>query len=196
MYNTDHRTIRLPAADYIRRFRDSERFIEYCRACENYGSLWVCPPYGSDPCEQIAGYRYIHIIAVRIRPDDALRHSAADTAELHEATLRVIAPVRRLMDRRLLELEKQYPGSRAFFAGSCLLCRKQECGRRSGKRCIHPEEARPSLEAYGFDIAATASRLFGITLRWSEQLTMPEYFTLVGGLFTDREIADTQWNGM
>ena len=93
----------------------------------------------------------------------------------------------------MLELETQYQGSLAFFAGSCFLCRKEDCTRRSGKECIYPDKARSSLEAYGFDIAKTSSELLGIELVWSKGLVLPEYFTLVSGLFTDHEIDPFEW---
>ena len=42
---------------------------------------------------------------------------------------------------------------------------------------------RPSLEACGFDIGKTVSELLHIELKWSDNGKMPEYLTLVGGVF-------------
>ncbi|MFR2062233.1 MAG: DUF2284 domain-containing protein [Alistipes sp.] len=35
--------------------------------------------------------------------------------------------------------------------------------------CLHPDKVRPSLEAFGFDIARTLSELFGIELLGKER---------------------------
>jgi predicted metal-binding protein len=43
----------------------------------------------------------------------------------------------------------------AFAGGECVLC--EECvGQASGAPCVHPFEARPSAEALGVDLVATA----------------------------------------
>jgi len=52
---------------------------------------------------------------------------------------------------------------------------------------------RPSLEACGFDVAHTASELFGIEMKWGSGGRMPEYLTLVCGFFHDAE--SVVWNG-
>ena len=52
---------------------------------------------------------------------------------------------------------------------------------------------RPSLEACGFDVARTASELFGIEMKWGSGGRMPEYLTLVCGFFHDAE--SVVWNG-
>lgn len=87
---------------------------------------------------------------------------------------------RKRTDDLLLELEKTHNG-RAFFPGSCLLC--SSCTRAEGKPCLYPERVRPSLEACGFDIGKTSSELLNIELKWGEHGKMPEYLTLVSGIF-------------
>ena len=42
---------------------------------------------------------------------------------------------------------------------------------------------RPSLEAIGFDISLTAKELLGLDIRWSHNGLLPEYLTLVCGIF-------------
>ena len=36
-----------------------------------------------------------------------------------------------------------------------------------------PDRARPSLEAWGFDLVRTASELLGLTMCWSDNLVLP-----------------------
>ncbi len=52
-----------------------------------------------------------------------------------------------------------------------------------GTPCRHPEKVRPSLEAFGFDIAKTLSELFNIELLWGKDGKLPEYLVLVSGFF-------------
>lgn len=59
------------------------------------------------------------------------------------------------------------------------------CTRPEGLPCRHPDRVRPSLEACGFDIGRTTSELFGIELKWGAEGKLPEYLTLVCGLFHD-----------
>ncbi len=43
---------------------------------------------------------------------------------------------------------------------------------------------RPSLEAVGFDVSATARDVLGIELLWSTDGRLPQRITLVTALFT------------
>lgn len=54
-------------------------------------------------------------------------------------------------------LEKGYYFAAGFVAGSCTLC-DQCVGIESGLPCRHPFRARPSMEAMGIDVMATAKR--------------------------------------
>ena len=59
--------------------------------------------------------------------------------------------------------------------------------------CRHPERVRPSLEACGFDLERTASELFGIEMRWGRNGLLPEYLTLVCGLFHSQPADAVRW---
>ena len=59
----------------------------------------------------------------------------------------------------------------------------EPCARIDGKPCRHPDKVRPSLEAFGFDISKTAKDLLGLEIKWSKGDLIPEYLTLVGGIF-------------
>ena len=75
---------------------------------------------------------------------------------------------------------------RAFtYVGNCFYRPKGTCTRAEGKPCRHPDLVRPSPETYEFDIVRTASELFGIELKWGAEGKLPEYLTLVCGLFHD-----------
>ena len=96
--------------------------------------------------------------------------------------------VRKDLDKNLLELEKQYPQSKAFFAGSCQICQMGKCMRIAGKPCISSERVRPSLESLGFDVSKISTELLNIEMKWSKNGILPEYFTLVSGFFSVGEL--------
>lgn len=184
MYRLDHTVAHLLLADYVASYRDSERFMAYCRECRNYGRYWSCPPFDFDPDEQLRRYAHAWIIGTRIEPDDSPCGPCASNEERIERCRRIIASVRATLDARLLALEDTYPGSRAFLAGSCFECPEGQCARACGQPCIRSRGPRHSLESFGFDIGLTASKLLGIELQWSYDERMPEYLTLVSGLLT------------
>ncbi len=166
---------------YIEEYRDVEKFLGFCHECNGFGKTWACPPYekpiGFD------GLNYAHIVGTKIYVSEEMRKIEMTKEKLTAAVEEILLPVRLQLDQRLLELEKLNEGSRAHFAGSCRRCATGTCTRPSGKPCAKPNEMRQSLEAIGFDIAKTGSELLGIELKWSEKY-LPEYFTLVYGLFT------------
>lgn len=100
----------------------------------------------------------------------------------------MIDEVRLTLDKELLQLEKEYPNSRAFFAGTCHICPAEKCTRVTGDTCIAPDRVRPALEAFGFDITKTAAQLLHIEMKWSREGILPEYFTMVSGFFTNHII--------
>ena len=36
----------LPVAQFVERYVDTDHYDAGCRGCDNYGQVWVCPPYG------------------------------------------------------------------------------------------------------------------------------------------------------
>ena len=149
-------TATIEVAEYIRNYRDVDKFIVYCHACNRYNSCWACPPF-----------------------DDV--------------SYQILEEVRRGLDDKLLNLKQQYSNSLVFFAGTCHLCKPDECTRISGKPCLYPDKVRPSLEAFGFDISKTSLQLLHTELKWGSKERLPEYFVLVSGLFTNQEIENIAW---
>ena len=167
----------LPVEEYIRRYRDAERFADLCRRCGRYGRCWACPP----------------LIAARIEPGKRLRTLCADAGQSEKQGRALLNEARCELDARLLALEEAWPDSRAFFAGTCFDCPEGTCTRPSDLPCVRHGKIRPSLEALGFDLGRTASELLGIELRWSVDGRLPEYFTLISGFFTNHSIDSLSW---
>lgn len=183
MYNTITTKATLSLDKYIRIYRDVDKFIGFCRQCNSYAHCWSCPPFDFDVDEYMSNYDTVTIIGTKITPDKSF-YKCEDRDRNIKLEDEIISSERRQLDSYLLDLERANPNSRAFFAGVCHCCAERECTRKRSLQCRHPEDMRYSLEAFGFDIVRTASELLGIDLKWSKNGAMPEYYTLVSGLFT------------
>lgn len=167
--------VELAVDAYIRDYRDAGRFMPLCGQCENYNRSWACPPFNRDLEKELRRFANVLLVASKIMPL---------TGDLPVGNARILLrPHRSRLERRLLDMEKQYGGRSLAYAGNCLFCAPGSCTRPSGLPCRHPELARPSLEAYGFDIGRTVRELFGFELLWGREGRLPEYLTLVCGFF-------------
>jgi predicted metal-binding protein len=153
--------------------------------CASYGVNLMCPPHTPTASETRAALaRYSDTLVVQL--DIPLTQAAVDEAlegmsyaESHapaagrgsagaagDGGILGIAPYEaRLRDSKnefahlmsALEAEAFKMGYRfaaAFAGGDCVLC--DVCAGASGEPCNHPFEARPSMEAVGIDVVATA----------------------------------------
>jgi predicted metal-binding protein len=184
MYTTSSILSEIDLKEYIRRYRDADKFIVYCKACNRYNACWACPPFDFDIAVELSRYKTAWIIGTKIDLND-------DVVEKHKGwdlctplTYRIIEEVRLTLDERLLGLEKKHPGGRAFFAGTCHLCAADRCTRIEGNPCVFPGRVRPSLESFGFDVSQTSVDLLNVEIKWSHDGVLPPYFVLVSGFFT------------
>ena len=172
---TERYTAELDAETYIERFRRADYFLKLCQQCGNYGRRYGCPPFDHDPLTVLQRYGRVQIIGVKVTPHDKTLPLSAAGDMMH--------PVTTALNEELLELERSSGGMSFSFVGSCPYCDGAPCARIEGEPCRHPDKVRPSLEAYGFDVSLTAKELLGIEIKWSEQGLLPEYLTLIGGVF-------------
>lgn len=168
-------TVTVPMAEYLAGFRDVPRFLELCRQCPNYGCSWACPPFAGESIPDLDRYRSIMIVATRIVPDGGRRRGIDDA----EGMMR---PERLRVERWLLQLEKEHHGRAFGFSGTCPYCPPGTCARRDGHPCRHPELVRPSLEACGFNLGDTLTRLFAMDLQWSADGNLPPALTLIAAV--------------
>lgn len=172
-YRIEENTADITVEDYIRLYRDEAYFLELCKQCPRYGNSWGCPPFDFDTEAFLRQYKYAHIMAAKITPDE----KDIPFSESQE----LIRPERLRIEKELLEMERKYGGRAFAYIGSCLHCDGAECARRNHKPCLHPSKVRPSLEAFGFDISRTVSDLFGIELLWGKDGKLPPYLVIVSG---------------
>ncbi len=165
---------------FIRRYRDAEKYKAYCRACPNYNTRWSCPPLTFDAEEELAKYRHVAVVALKMTYDeDTIKQ--ADTAEkIKSVTWDTLMKEKAKMEERLGGVEAEITGSRGLSSGGCHRC--TVCTRTEGKPCRFPDKMRYSLDSLGFDLSAITQDLLGIKLCWCTD-TLPPYYTLIHALF-------------
>ena len=174
-YTTEKYFADIDAKTYINEFRRTDYFIEFCQQCKNYNRRYGCPPFGDETLSIVEDYDKVRIMGVKIIPNNKqLPLSAAND---------LMEPVITEMNEELLQLEKSLGGYAFGFVGTCPYCGGAPCARISGKPCRHPDNVRPSLEAFGFDMSKTAKDVLGLEIKWSQGELIPEYLTLVCGVF-------------
>ena len=182
-YDLEEKVAVIDRDRYVRGFRDVATFEQCCRECPNYGNRWGCPPFDHDTLSDLVRYEKVMIVGAKITPHDRRMPM--------EQVYDLMRPELERLNSRLLELEREAQGMAFGFVGKCERCGNAPCARREGKPCRHPDVARPSLEAYGFNVSKTASELLGIDMVWSSDSTVPRYLTLVCALFYNGD--DLQW---
>ena len=156
---------------YIRDFVDIEHFLECCKVCPNYGNVWACPPYDFDPMDIWTSYSKIRIAGYRMTFSE-------DRTE--EEMLEALAVVKQKVTDEMYAEEEKNPGSQSLSAGTCRIC--EECTKKEGLPCRHPDKMRFSIESIGGNVGKTIEELCGIEIEWIEDGILPEHFVLVGGL--------------
>ena len=179
-YKVEEFTADISAEEYISGFRDPEKFTRFCRECRNWGAYWGCPPFDFDQEEYLRQWSQVHLLAVRITPDQSGLPLESAQEFIRPERLRIEALQRRW--------EREYGGRSFAFVGKCLYC--ESCTRPQGEPCRHPELVRPSLEAFGFDIGRTLEEILGLELVWGTDGKLPQYLTLVSGFFHNGEAGE------
>jgi len=179
-YTVTSKQATIEADEFIRRYRDVERFDAYCRQCPGYGKTWSCPPFDFDPRTRCDGFKTVILMGTTIEFDEQTR-AVCKTAEQSSATgHQAMKEVWETLLPQLYQMEREHSGSRCFTF-RCELC-PEGCTRPQGKPCRHPEMMRHSLESVGFDIGAMTRELLGIELEWSNDGSLTKHITLVTAL--------------
>ncbi len=156
----------LPAAAVV----VDERVRLKCRVplCSHYGHNLMCPPNVMEPDETAAVLRR-YGDALVVQGEIPITQEQVDEqceglpyAEAHDQLdgLGALRDSQNDFAALMTALEADafkmgYRYATAFSGGDCVLC--EECvGQASGEQCRHPFAARPSMEAVGIDVVATA----------------------------------------
>ena len=157
-----------------------ERVQLKCRVplCESYGHNLMCPPNVPTPDETravLARYSDTLVLQQEIPmtqegvdialagmgyPEAKAQEMASKAGRAATATYEVgLKESQNRFARLMTALEKEafkmgYRFATAYAGGECVLC--DVCVGPDGDACRHPFEARPSMEAVGIDVMATA----------------------------------------
>ena len=104
-YAISHHTVFMPAGEYIRKYRDEDKFIVFCRRCNRYDRCWACPPYDFDISARIGKYKYICITGTQIVPDPSSVPTIPAGTE-KEVVIGLLTEVRLQLDSWLRWLER------------------------------------------------------------------------------------------
>lgn len=158
----------------IENYHDSKRFLELCKSCSGYEKRWSCPPLSSSSTGEINKYKYVEVTIIEI---------PVPSGSLVEDAETLLKPAKKYLSDYLLNLEKERNGIASCTIGTCTLCEPQLCTRLENEPCRHPDKMRPSPEALGFNISAIMENEFGLSVKWAENGTLPDYLYLTGAIF-------------
>lgn len=179
-------------SDYLEGYVAVEEFLEYCKACPNYGVIWSCPPFDFDAEDFWCRFSRLLVIARKIHLPGGISQAEG---------FRILEEVKADMSRELFEMEAANPGSVSLSAGSCSICRNafgcetesenetgtgnaapHGCTRSNGQPCRYPDTMRYSIEALGGNVGLTVQKLLGIQLEWMEEGKVENAKTVVSDL--------------
>ena len=157
---------------YVNEYVNVEEFLDMCKQCPNYNTIWSCPPFDFCPNEYWKKYSKLEVITKKI---------ILQEEERNENWKEIIATVKKDLTAELFRLEEEYPESISLSAGHCEEC-SNVCKRKENQPCCNKEKMRYSIEALGGNVGLTIERLMGLKLEWVTDGEVPSYFILVGGL--------------
>jgi len=169
--------IRLSVPDLISRYHRPEHLLPLCKACENYGKNYACPPAEFDLQEMMQKYSHIRLFAAKLHLEVPVNKSEIEA---------IFVDAMFQFNKRLFEKEAEMAGSLAAVPGSCWLC--SECARIQGVPCRYPEKLRMSLDAFSLEIALMAKELFQLEIQWYNE-KQPDYLSMIGGILINSNTA-------
>ena len=151
------RAVIIPTSDLV--VREAARAKCYIPACKFYGSSIMCPPHNPltpDITRRIVSeYQYGVLFQLDAKVDDFV---GDDWRKDHVAT--ELAHKKMVAKLEGRAFHAGFPLAMGFAAGECSLCVPQsECSVLKGGECAHPLQARPAMEACGFDVFAIAKNV-------------------------------------
>lgn len=170
-----------PIPEFIEKYVDPPLFLEYCKACQNYGKRWSCSPLNVVPLDYLNLYSDIWLIGLEITLDNnMLKGIICEDFDVPKQIDDILCVEKKRLTKLLIREEKKIPDSQYLFSGACEIC--DICSRTEGKPCLFPEKMRYSIEAVGANVAKISEEILGIKVLWMKGSTIPEHLTLISGL--------------
>ena len=96
----------LPVAQFVERYVDTDHYDAGCRGCDNYGQVWVCPPYDFSVSGYWSGFREVCLRGVQLRFSPEEQARSYDPEDLAERLRQLFSRTARQM---ILRLREEYP---------------------------------------------------------------------------------------
>ena len=173
MYKLEFRTNTIDMSELIKTYCYRDKFMEFCKTCPEYNSVWSCPPLSIDPMEYLNEYNSSAIIGTKIIYDfDFIEETKKSPEAAKAAYYNISAMVR----NALLHVESNRQDIKAIAPGSCHIC--YPCERVFERSCKHPEKMRYSFDSFGMDLTKIAQDMLATKLLWAKE-GLPEYHMLI-----------------
>ena len=192
-YRLEYRKGSLPMAVFREMYQDRERFIDYCRECPRYDTVWSCHPLDFDTDEYLEKFAWVNVLGAKVILNTKVIEEADTAEKVMTVGWEIVSAVKLVLEEKMRQMERQISGGVSLSSGGCNLCK--ECIRKEGKSCRMPEKMRYSLDAFGFDLSAITKDMLGIDILWCRD-RLPEYFTLIHGLLSKEEVPEATWDSM
>ena len=126
-------------------------FRDMCasNACGVYGKCWMCPPDVGDIevlMQEVGQYDYALVYQTVTELEDS--YDFEGMIEAKKKSYPLAQGLRKTFD------DPKFAKVLHLGAGGCGVCKV--CAKRTNEPCRFPEEAMPSLEAYGINVSALA----------------------------------------
>ena len=181
-YTVERYEADVPVEEYVESCVDVPTFLECCKQCGNYETVWSCPSYDFDPEDYWRRYDNFHLIGVKICFPREMTEKTYGKDELGTLVQETLWAEKKKLTAELMEMEKENPGSVSLSAGSCMNCKP--CTRPMGEPCRFPDKMRYSIESIGGNVGLKVTKYLKQELLWMEEGRLPEYFILVCGLLS------------
>lgn len=180
-YTTEVKEANIAVDDFVRDFVDVEKFLEFCKQCDNYNVRWSCPPYDFDPLAFWKEYKTLKVIGVKIIFDEEAAGKAVDHEDCVALYDEILKKESVKLYRALKKEERATKDSCLLNPGCCHLCGDAMCDRNKSV-CHKPQGRRYSFESLGSDVGKIAKELLDFDLQWIEEGKLPPYLCQIGGI--------------
>jgi predicted metal-binding protein len=128
-------------------------------ACKFYGTSIMCPPHNPLTPEITAKIVSEYEYGVLFQLDAPIRDFVGEEWRRRHVKTE-LAHKKMLAELEGKAFHMGFPLAIGFAAGECLLCvPATTCAVLEGKECNHPLQARPAMEACGFDVFTIAKKV-------------------------------------
>ena len=159
----------LPVAQFVERYVDTDHYDAGCRGCDNYGQVWVCPPYDFSVSGYWSGFREVRLRGVQLRFSPEEQARSYHPEELAERLRQLFSRTARQMILRVRALHPAgrpalpVSGGHRLYAGVFGL-RRVHCGGATAGLAASVEPEGMPAGVYGAGLRRADTVRDGLTM--------------------------------